>query len=78
MSQTTSGAKAKIEAISGRLASITKAADLLAVAREIEALGAEVARAEARGDEFVWPRDLNDGGTAKEWGKDSVEGTPRG
>ena len=78
MSQTTNGAKAKIGAISGRFASITKAADLLAVAREIEALGAELARAEARGDAFVWPRDLNDGGTAKEWGKDSVEGTPRG
>jgi hypothetical protein len=78
VSQTTNGAKAKIGTISGRLASITKAADLLAVAREIEALGTELARAEARGDEFVWPRDMNEGGTAKEWGKDSVEDTPRG
>jgi hypothetical protein len=67
-----SGAKAKIEALSGRLVSITKAVDLITVAREIEALGTELARAEAGGTEFTWPRDLNDAtATPKEWGKDA-------
>jgi hypothetical protein len=73
-----SGAKTKIVALSGRLASITKASDLLGIAREIEALGAEVAREEARGGDFVWPRDLNDGEPPKEWGKDSDGTAPHG
>jgi len=73
-----SGAKAKIEALSGRLASITKAVDLITVAREIEALGTELARAEAGGADFTWPRDLNDETpTPTEWGKDAAgEGAP--
>jgi hypothetical protein len=78
VTETASGAKAKIEALSGRLASIRKAADLLAVAREIEALGAELARQEARGVEFVWPRDLNDVEPPKQWGKDTEEGGSHG
>jgi hypothetical protein len=78
VSDSVTGAKAKIEALSGRLASITKAADLLTVAREIEALGTELAREAGGGAEFSWPRDLNDETpTPTEWGKDAAgECTP--
>jgi hypothetical protein len=78
VSDSGAGAKAKIEALSGRLASITKAADLLTLSREIEALGTELAREETGGAAFTWPRDMNDeAATPKEWGKDAAgEGAP--
>ena len=70
--------KEKIAALAGRLTSVTKSADLLAVSREIEALGRELAQTEAHPSEFVWPRDLNGGEPSKEWGGDSEGGEPHG
>ena len=81
MSEGTKGTKAKIDALRVRLATVTKAADLLSISREIEALSGALAREEARGGAFVWPRDLNDGGAAeppKDWGKDPADGAAGG
>jgi len=68
--------KGKITSLTGRLVSVTKAAELLAVAEELSALGAELAREEsaASGAANTWPRDMN-GGADKtlEWGKDPAE-----
>ena len=74
--------KGKIASLKGRLVSVTKAADLLAVAEELKALGSELAREESAASgagsktpgKFVWPQDLNEVSTAtKEWGKDGLD-----
>jgi hypothetical protein len=66
--------KMKLEAIKGRLVSVTKAADLLAVARELEALGAALARDEVAAAGALWPRDMNQSAERpSEWGKDPKE-----
>jgi hypothetical protein len=77
VSEAADAAKAKIEALKNRLLPVTKAADLLAVARELEALGSVLAREEATAAAApAWPRDMNEGQGGKEWGTDP-KGTPR-
>ena len=77
MSEAADAAKAKIEALKKRLLPVAKAADLLAVARELEALGSALAREEAAvAAAPAWPRDMNEGQGAKEWGTDP-KGGPR-
>ena len=76
MGATAEGIKGKIASLKGRLVSVTKAAELLAVAEELSALGAELAREEsaASGAATAWPRDMNGGSeTTSEWGKDPAE-----
>ena len=68
----------KLAALKARIVPVAKSADLLAVARELEAIGTELAseeRPERPASEDVWPRDLNDGAErpATEWGKDPAE-----
>jgi hypothetical protein len=66
--------KTRLEAIKGRLVSVAKAADLLAVVRDLQALGAELARDEAAAAGAAWPRDMNEGADrTAAWGKDSKE-----
>jgi hypothetical protein len=65
----------KLAALKARIVPVAKSADLLAVARELEAIGTELAgeeRPERPAGEDAWPRDLNEGPqrTAAEWGND--------
>ena len=65
----------KLAALKARIVPVAKSADLLAVARELEAIGTELAseeRPNGPAGEEVWPRDLNDTPerAATEWGKD--------
>jgi len=76
MNPTTQVTKAKIAALRGRLVSVAKAADLLAMAEELKVLGAELAREEAAasGARFTWPGDVNaPTGATTRWGKDAAE-----
>ena len=67
--------KTKLDALKQRLVPLAKAADLLAVARELEVLGAELAREEAGAGSAAWPRDMNESAERpNEWGKDSKDG----
>jgi hypothetical protein len=68
--------KTKLDALKERLVPLAKAADLLAVARELEVLGATLAREEAGAcNAAAWPRDMNEPtDRPSEWGKDSKEG----
>ncbi len=67
--------KTKLDALKERLVPLAKAADLLAVARELEALGATLAHEEACARNAVWPRDMNEPtDRPSEWGKDPEEG----
>ena len=75
MGEAADAAKAKIEALKKRLLPVAKAADLLAVARELESIGTELAREEAAAaGPSPWPRDMNEGQGAKEWGTDPKGG----
>jgi len=68
----------KLAALKARIVPVAKSVDLLAVARELEAIGTELAseeRPERPASEDAWPRDLNEGAerSATEWGKDPAE-----
>ncbi len=76
--------KTKLAALRDRLVSVTKSADLLAVARELEAIGQELAREERperpqrperSTSGFAWPRDMNESPerTSTDWGHDPAE-----
>ncbi len=70
--------KTKLAALRERLVSVTKSEDLLAVARELEAIGQELAheeRPERPTSGFTWPRDMNESpeGTSPDWGHDPAE-----
>jgi hypothetical protein len=65
----------KLAALKARIVPVANSADLLAVARELEAIGTELAseeRPERPASEDAWPRDLNESPerTATDWGKD--------
>jgi hypothetical protein len=68
----------KLAALKARIVPVAKSVDLLAVARELEAIGTELAgeeRPERPASEAAWPRDLNERAErpAAEWGKDPTE-----
>lgn len=66
----------KLAALRERIVPAAKPAELVAVARELEALGEELARDErtaaGTSDPITWPRDLNESPErpASEWGSD--------
>lgn len=71
--------KTKLAALKERIVPVAKSADLLAVARELEAIGQELAREERPErptSEVTWPRNMNESpeGTSPDWGKDPEEG----
>ena len=68
----------KLAALKARIVPVAKSADLLAVARELEAIGTELAseeRPERPASEDLWPRDLNGSPerTGTDWGPDPAE-----
>ena len=68
----------KLAALKARIVPVAKSADLLAVARELEAIGTELAgeeRPERPAGDDLWPRDLNESPkrTATDWGNDPGE-----
>jgi hypothetical protein len=70
--------KTKLAALKERIAPVAKSEDLLAVARELEAIGQELAREErprAPASAVAWPRDMNESPdrSAPEWGTDPAE-----
>jgi hypothetical protein len=72
--------KTKLAALKERIAPVAKSEDLLAIARELEAIGQEPAREERSPKPtgaVTWPRDMNESpeGTSPGWGKDPGEGT---
>ena len=75
MAERTEAVKAKIDALKKRIEPEAKTGDLVAIARELEDLGGELAREESREVAgAVWPRDMNEPPVrAKEWGEDPRE-----
>jgi hypothetical protein len=70
--------KTKLAALRERIVPVAKSDDLLAVARELEALGQDLAREERPQrptSGHAWPRDMNESAerTAANWGKDPGE-----
>jgi hypothetical protein len=81
--------KTKLAALRERLVPVAKSADLLAVARELEAIGQELASEEGsprpkrpetterpqRPTSVSWPRDMNEGAESPPpgWGRDPAE-----
>jgi len=70
--------KTKLAALRERIVSVTKAADLLAVARELEGIATELAleeRSQRPTSSDAWPRDMNERPERPgiDWGKDPAE-----
>ena len=68
----------KLAALKARIVPVAQSADLLAVARELEAIGTDLAseeRPERPACEDAWPRDLNGSPerATTEWGNDPAE-----
>ena len=82
--------KTKLAALRERIVAVAKSDDLLAVARELEAIGQELAGEERsqrpprpetterppRPTSVTWPRDMNESPerTSPAWGNDPAEG----